>query len=213
MKKCFAMSLALLVVLAGGCKKKHKAASKAKDTHTEIDIPTAHDGIKSFFDEDVQEFKLDEEGKKVADLNANIDAQNDEFAFLDNENKGPFKKIYFDFDKYAVRNDQEDSLAHDIQAAKQEIELCQATGKPLPTLVIDGHACHSAGSRAYNLALSEKRAKVLADRMIEAGIPQECLKIVGRGSEMPALVKGKPVEGDREAQWPNRRDELHVIAS
>ena len=80
-------------------------------------------------------------------------------------------------------------------------------------LVIDGHACHSAGSRAYNLALSERRAKVLADLMIEAGIPADCVKIVGRGDEMAALVNGKPVDGDREQQWPNRRDEIHVVYS
>ncbi|HSW74153.1 MAG TPA: OmpA family protein [Candidatus Limnocylindria bacterium] len=222
MKKGYVLSLVLLVAVSGCGRKKQKGEqTKKKEVRTEIDIPVAADGnIKSFFDQDIEEFSLADDAKKGRDqsVNTNIDADGiqvsaqDDFAFMKDDGTG-FKKIYFNFDQYAVRDDQQASLAFDIQAAKQQIEAAQAAGKPLPTLVVDGHACHSAGSRAYNLALSEKRAKVLADQMVAAGIPTECIKIVGRGAEIPALVNGKAVEGDREQQWANRRDEVHVVQS
>ena len=78
-------------------------------------------------------------------------------------------------------------------------------------MVIEGHSCHSAGSAVYNLALSEKRAKALADRLVAGGVPSQNIKVVGRGQEVPAVVEGKAVTGDRKEQAPNRRDEVRVI--
>jgi len=63
------------------------------------------------------------------------------------------------------------------------------------TVIIEGHACHSAGSAIYNLALSENAAKVLADRLVDAGISRGQIKIVGRGNQFPAIKDGKPVTG------------------
>lgn len=116
------------------------------------------------------------------------------------EELGLFKRIYFDFDAYDVRPDQEATLAIDIQQARSAAERGDA-------IVVEGHACNSAGSGTYNLMLSEKRAQSVAKALLEAGIPAAQIKIVGRGSEMP-LVPG----GDRIQQSPNRRVELYVLA-
>ena len=75
-------------------------------------------------------------------------------------------------------------------------------------IVIEGHACHSAGSRAYNMALSERRARFAASRFSEAGISSTDIKIAPRGQEMP-IVKG----GGRQEQAPNRRVEIFAIDS
>ena len=76
------------------------------------------------------------------------------------------------------------------------------------TIVIEGHACHSAGSAIYNLALSEKRARHVAQKFAEAGIDSCNIKIAPRGQEMP-IVK----EGNRKQQAPNRRVEIFAIDS
>src|SRR5581483_2689227 len=134
-----------------------------------------------------------------------------DFSWEDEKNQ-KFKVVYFDFDKYSIRPDQEETVAFDIDQIRKSLEEAKEKGiKPL--VVIEGHAFHSAGSAVYNLALSEKRAKVLADTMISQGIPQESIKIVGRGKEVPAVIEGKAVEGDRQSQWPNRRDEIRVLFS
>ena len=82
-----------------------------------------------------------------------------------------------------------------------------------PTIIIEGHACHSSGSSVYNLALSEKRAKAIADWFTSQSVPENNIKIVGRGFESPAIVSGKTIEGDKQQQWPNRRVEVHVLYS
>ena len=73
-------------------------------------------------------------------------------------------------------------------------------------IVVEGHACHSAGSAIYNLALSEKRARYAAKKMTNSGTDSKYIKIAPRGHEMP-IIK----DGNREAQTVNRRVEIFAI--
>jgi outer membrane protein OmpA-like peptidoglycan-associated protein len=201
----------LLVSLAGCGGKKTKKAEVREDKNevmSNVDIPVADDGIRSFFDEEVGEFKLaDEKDEKTKG-----EGQND-FAWEDVDQKGQnFKEVYFEFDRFNIKTDQEQSVAYNIEQIKKSLDQAKERGVK-PVVVIEGHACHSAGSAVYNLALSEKRAKVLADTLIQAGVPQEHIKIVGRGQEVPAIIDGKAVTGSRQEQWPNRRDEVRLIHS
>ena len=203
--------IGLLVVLVGvaGCGKKHqktKVYTEDKETVTNVDIPVAGDGIRSIFDDEINEYSLADEVKNDVDQ-----VKVSDFSWEEEKSQN-FKVVLFEFDKYNIRPDQEEVVAYDIEQIKKSLNDAQEKGIR-PLVVIEGHACNSAGSAVYNLALSEKRAKVLADRMVVQGIPQECIKIVGRGKEVPAIVDGKPVSGDRQAQAINRRDELRVLFS
>lgn len=200
--------LVLLVSMAGcGGNKKAKKVKPGKEVTTNVDIPTADDGIRSFFDDEVGAFQLAEDKEKAAAEQKN----ENEYAWEDDKNQ-KFKVVLFEFDKYSIRPDQEEAVNFDFAQIKKSLDLAQANGKQ-SEVIIEGHACHSAGSSVYNLALSEKRAKVLADRLEEQGINREFIKIVGRGQEVPAIVDGKAVTGDREQQAANRRDEVRVIYS
>ena len=200
--KGYLLVLALLIGVAG-CGKKKKVTQKSVSSN--IDIPTADEGIRTFFDDELGEFALADE-KNSADM-----VKDGEFTFEDTDQK-QFKTVYFSFDKYSIRKDQEQAVAYDIQKIKESLKEAESRGEE-PVVVIEGHACHSAGSKIYNLALSEKRAKVLADELITRGIDKNHIKIVGRGQEIPAVINGKVVTGDKETQWPNRRDEVRVIYS
>ncbi len=112
-----------------------------------------------------------------------------------------FKKIYFDFDQFAIREDQESALAYNLAIAKDLV----AKGYGL---VIEGHACNSAGSSEYNLMLSEKRAQSIKHYFAKHGITTEAIRTVGCGCEFPEV----PRDGDREAQAPNRRDVIYAYA-
>jgi len=211
MKSCKYLPLVLLVVLAGcgGGKDKKKTTKKKQEVFTQVDIPTANDA-GFLFDEMSNEFvKL---GDNI-ESDANIVNSEDEFKWLENEEvlaNEDFKIVHFDFDKSTIRADQEPLVERNIALAKS---LLDEDGGDEVTFVVEGHACSSAGTRAYNIALSEERAKVERDRFVAAGIPVENVKIVARGSEIPVKINGVPVTGDRVAQGPNRRDEVRVIYS
>lgn len=205
--KGYMFLLVLLVSVAGcGGKKAKKHQYNDKEVTSNVDIPVADDGVRSIFDDEIGEYALADDAKADADK-----VKTSDFSWEDEQNQ-KFKVVYFDFDRYSIRADQEETVAFDIEQIRKSLEEAKEKGiKPL--VVIEGHACDSAGSAVYNLALSEKRAKVLADTMIAQGIPQEAIKIVGRGKEVPATIEGKAVTGDRQAQWPNRRDEVRVLYS
>ena len=205
------MSLALLLsvlVGLGGCGKKgpkHAVKNGKKVAWNDVSVPVADEGVKSFFDDDINEFSLAEDGTKLAQNDAK------DFAWASEQNENGISPVYFDFDRFAIRPDQEEIVSKDVKVVKNDIKSVKKDAAPV--VVVEGHACTSAGSSVYNLALSEKRAKVVSERLIKEGTPAENVKIVGRGNEVLAMRDGKPVTGSREEQWPNRRAEIHVVCS
>ncbi len=148
-------------------------------------------------EEDDQDFILDE---------ADLDNQEEAFNWIDAQMDDELQKIYFSFNHYGLRPDQKAALVYDIAQVK---ELLAETDAGLqPTVIVEGHACQE-GSAPYNLLLSEKRAKVIADEFAAAGISN--IKVVGRGQECPVMVNGKVINGSRQDRAPNRRVEVRVI--
>jgi len=227
MKQYAVLSLLVLVGLSGCWRNKKKEQQKNKNNgqivamSDNINIPLADDEMKNFLlDENLDELTIADDSFDVTE-NQNAEMQvaqikmHDEFAWVEeaSENDRQFKNVYFAFDSCDIAQDQEDNLAYNISLAKRVVDEHLLFGDTThqPTIVIDGNSCNSAGSRAYNLVLSEQRAGALQERFVAAGIPRDYIKIVGRGSEMPAIKDGKIVTGDRQQQWPNRRDEVHII--
>ncbi|MEJ2576217.1 MAG: peptidoglycan-associated lipoprotein Pal [Gammaproteobacteria bacterium] len=113
---------------------------------------------------------------------------------LDNPDSPLYSKvIYFDFDQSDIRPEYHDMLrAH----ADYLLQNAQAV------LTVEGHA-DERGSREYNIALGERRAKAVV-RFLEAeGVSAGQLNTVSYGEERPADA------GYGEASWSlNRRAEL-----
>lgn len=233
MQKTLALSLALLLSLPACCKRKSCSGDVCPadeiallDIEQEPMIPlanpqqpeefAANDTVRSFFDEDSADGFVRSEEDQFAQAtidDADFALESDDFAWDDDaQEQADFKTVYFNFDEHSVRKDQLELVEQDIARAQEVLAQARSQGVN-PTIVVEGHSCHSAGSAVYNLALSEKRAKAVADWFVKAGIPRENIKLVGRGHEMPALIDGKQVEGSREEQWPNRRTEVRVIYS
>lgn len=218
MNKQYALLLLVLVGLSGCGKKKNKSLKRTQKNSTqlfsEVDIPVADEVLHKILDEDdVREFKIGDLNEQ--EIAATFDQIEDSW-IEDVKQSDAFKAVLFDFDKSTPRQDQEKVINEDIKVAKRildDAKLLNDEAASTKKIKISGHACHSAGSRAYNLALSEKRAKALADRLIAANVPSEDIKIVGCGMELPAIVNGKHVDGSREQQAPNRRDEISIIYS
>jgi outer membrane protein OmpA-like peptidoglycan-associated protein len=123
-----------------------------------------------------------------------------------------FKTIYFDFDKHTVRADQKEVVLYDARQLKELLAEARQEGKE-PLITIEGHACHSAGHDEYNLVKSQNRANAVFNVFKELGVPTENIKVVGRGTGVPAVIDGKKVTGSRTEQWANRRVEVHIVTA
>ncbi len=213
MKKYIQFFLCLLLITTGCGKKKNNKPTNNQAANKKTHVKSSK---KSSFDENLDAFALDDDSlHNFAHETNHTSADHDnstkrsskpnsifqwEDAAVD-QSKNDFKVIYFEFNKHKINKAQEENLHADIAHAKKMIE----TGK---IIVIEGHACDSAGSAVYNMALSQKRAKFIATKFMDAGIDTTNIKIAARGQEMPAH-KG----GNRDQQAINRRVVIYAIDS
>jgi len=100
--------------------------------------------------------------------------------------------FYFDYDQASLGSDVRASL--DAQAA--------ALRNNNAAIVLEGHA-DERGSREYNLALGERRAKAVADYLAIQGISRARIEVVSFGEERPVALRS-----NSEDYALNRRVEL-----
>jgi outer membrane protein OmpA-like peptidoglycan-associated protein len=92
--------------------------------------------------------------------------------------------VYFPFDQYV--------LTPEAQQVVQEAAAYAAQGNAA-SIVVTGHA-DTSGSAAYNVRLSERRAKAVADALVGAGVNQTALSVDWKGETMPAVATGDGVK-------------------
>lgn len=221
----------MLIAVLGfaGCKRSAKKVEpkKQEQKSEQVNIPLTTSDTRSFFEDDINEFEVVEEQaapepEKVAqettqppvtegDFLQATDYEQ-QFAWADEEKPAEqkFEVVYFGFDDRAVAQNEKAKIAQNIEQLKQLIADAQKEGKEI-SIVFEGHACSSAGNDTYNYLISEQRSVSVKQLCVEAGIPEDMIKVVGRGKDFPALIDGKPVTGDRDEQAPNRRVEIRCI--
>ncbi|HKX04416.1 MAG TPA: peptidoglycan-associated lipoprotein Pal [Methylomirabilota bacterium] len=114
-----------------------------------------------------------------------------EFRATDN-----LKDVFFDFDKYDIR--QSDAKTLDTNAAwlKSNDNL----------VLIEGH-CDERGTNEYNLALGERRAKATMNYLVSQGVQASRITIISYGKERPTCTE------HTESCWAqNRRAHFLVKA-
>jgi peptidoglycan-associated lipoprotein len=99
------------------------------------------------------------------------------------------KDIYFDYDKYDVRADQQGSLQGDAQFLQQH---------PNIHITVEGH-CDERGSTEYNLALGTNRADTVKNALIQAGVGGDRIKTISYGKEKPSCTESN------ESCWQQNR--------
>ena len=99
------------------------------------------------------------------------------------------KDIYFDYDKYDIRADQQGSLQGDAQFLQQH---------PNIRITVEGHS-DERGSTEYNLALSTNRADAVKNALIQAGIGGDRIKTFSYGKEKPFCTESN------ESCWQQNR--------
>lgn len=216
MKKTALLTLVILVALPGCCNRQ-KSAQQIKKNNV-VKYAETRDAM-SMSDLGYSEYADDEDELEDEDSELSFDDEDDDalevavnnedteevelYSWVDAQTDDEFKPVYFTFNHYGIRADQKQAAEYDIEQVKQLLSDSGTTAQP--TVVIEGHACQE-GTPAYNLALSEKRAKIVADHFVAAGIDRSAIKVVGRGQECPVISAAS-----RDAREPNRRVEVRVI--
>jgi peptidoglycan-associated lipoprotein len=100
--------------------------------------------------------------------------------------------VYFDFDQSNLKPETRSALL-------QHAAYLRTVNS---NIVLEGHA-DERGTREYNIALGERRAKAVADFLVLQGINASRIETVSYGEERPAVV------GSNETSWSrNRRVEI-----
>jgi outer membrane protein OmpA-like peptidoglycan-associated protein len=185
------LSAALLLALPGCWKSKKNEVEPRRDQEGIV-----AEGTISIFDEQENAFVL-EDSKSPFTPEGSIRVVENESLW--EKQQELFEPIYFEFDQYRIQSDQGAILNRTLQ----QIQNALTQGD---VLVIEGHACNSAGSAAYNVMLSEKRAVEVKKYFVKHGFNEKQIKTVGRGFEMR-----KVPSGNREQQAPNRRVEFYFV--
>jgi peptidoglycan-associated lipoprotein len=99
------------------------------------------------------------------------------------------KDVYFDYDKYDVRADQQAALQGDIAFLKDHANV---------QLTIQGH-CDERGSTEYNLALGDNRAGAVKNALVQGGVSADRIGTISMGKEQPFCTESN------EACWQQNR--------
>jgi peptidoglycan-associated lipoprotein len=103
--------------------------------------------------------------------------------------------VYFDFDSYNLTSEAKGTLEGNASEMKRVT---------MGNVTIEGH-CDERGTRAYNLALGEKRANAAKDYLVSLGVGASRINTVSYGKERPFD------DGHDESAWAkNRRG--HFVA-
>jgi peptidoglycan-associated lipoprotein len=100
------------------------------------------------------------------------------------------RDLYFDYDKYDVRSDEQAILKANAQFL---------AAHPGYKLTISGH-CDERGSEDYNLALGSNRANTVRDQLVSLGVSADRIKTISYGKEKPFCT-----EENNQCWQANRR--------
>jgi len=107
------------------------------------------------------------------------------------------RTFYFDYDS---------STLQPADLANLQAQAAYLAKTPAAKLRVEGN-CDERGTREYNMALGERRAKAVAAYLTSNGVADSQLEVISFGKEKPAD------DGHDEAAWAkNRRVELNYTA-
>jgi len=104
------------------------------------------------------------------------------------------RKIYFDFDRSEIKDEFREVI---------QVHANYLADHPEVTIRVEGH-CDERGTREYNLALGERRARAVEQLLTLQGANSDQVRIVSFGEERPE------VEGHDEFAWQMNRRALLI---
>ena len=105
-------------------------------------------------------------------------------------------RVFFGYDSATLSSSAQATLQRQADWLKEYGNL---------NVVIEGHA-DERGTRAYNLALGERRANAARNYLVNLGVSSSRVTVVSYGKERPAVL------GSNEQAWAQNRRAVTVIS-
>ena len=183
MKNLLAISAVAALLLFSGCSQKDPAIDATSET--------AQTDTVEVQDPSTTETSGLEDG--AIDQSGSADANEQSLSALE----AKLLSIQFDFDKFEIRADMENTL-------KANSALAQA-GASVYNVKLEGN-CDEWGSDEYNYALGLKRAKTTKDALVADGVAAERITMVSFGESNPVCTE------QTQACWAqNRRVDFKLL--
>ncbi|MEW6584881.1 MAG: peptidoglycan-associated lipoprotein Pal [Nitrospirota bacterium] len=192
MKKFFAIALFIAVFTVVGCQEKRVVKPEQPLPPQQQEQPSAAKKEPSQMERGTERMRPQEQITEQALAKAEVSEEPSRFK----EERGLFEDVYFDYDKYDVRDDAKPILQ---KVASWLLKNTKAK------LSVEGH-CDERGTNEYNLALGDRRAKAVRDYLIALGVGSGRIEMVSYGEEKPACAE------QTESCWAkNRRSHFVVL--
>lgn len=115
----------------------------------------------------------------------------------DSNKAGKMRTIYFPFNEVTLDSKAKSQLAANADYLNANTAI---------TVQVEGH-CDERGSRQYNLALGERRAKAVKDYLKAMGVKADRIETMSWGNEKPVS------DGNSEDAWSQNRRANFVITA
>lgn len=145
--------------------------------------------VKKYGEEGEEAAKAEQEGRYGVVEGGPLDIT----ALSDPNSPVAKRVVYFPLDSVEISNEDRDTIAAHARLL---------SGNPDVSVVLEGHA-DERGTREYNLALGERRAKAVEQLLVLQGVGQNQIQVISFGEERPVALGH-----DEEAWRLNRRVEF-----
>lgn len=135
--------------------------------------------------------------KKTPEVDSSNSNNGDRLAALAAQIQSEVGTVYFDFDKFNIRADQQGTINNNAALFNQ-------AGAEALTVKVEGN-CDEWGSDEYNYALGLKRATAAKDALVAQGVNESRISVVSYGESNMVCT-----EHSKECDAQNRRDEFKV---
>ncbi|WP_345993797.1 OmpA family protein [Sulfurimonas sp. HSL-1716] len=186
MKNIILSSVAVAVLLLTGC-------SSNKPTVDETNKEAA--STKTQPVEEVSSVQTESVSSQGVASNDTMKADSNEMTMANIEST--MTSVYFDFDKYAIRQDMKETVTKDADIAKAAASAY--------SIKLEGN-CDEWGSDEYNFALGLKRAQTVKTELVNEGVDAKRISMVSYGKSAPVCN-----EKTKECWQKNRRVDFKLL--